>query len=129
MRGSGTTGSAGSKGGAMSIKKEKQGVLISGSVGLKNKVILLNQIKKLGLIVLNVKDVDKFIKSVEEKLQKRKERRKSMKKSKEEKVKKAEEKKKAKEKPGIEKKVLSEEEKKKEEKKEKDKLLTKKGAE
>ena len=95
-------------------KVQKNEVVVIGRiVGLKKQVALLKKIKELkDLTVLNVKDVDKFIKETEEKLQAKKkesaEKEKEKKKSKEEAVKKAEEKKKEEEKK-------TEEEKKKEE--------------
>jgi len=108
-----------------SITKEK-GAVISANIGLKKKIELLKKAKELGIIVLNFKDIDKFLKSSEEK-------QKARKKAKEERKKKKAAKKKEKEKKVEEKKKeeklaekLTDEEKKEKEKEEKDKILTKK---
>ncbi|MEK6934477.1 MAG: eL32 family ribosomal protein [Nanoarchaeota archaeon] len=52
---------------------KEHGLIISRKLGAKKKVELLQKIKELKLNVLNVKDIDKFIKDVEEKLKQRKE--------------------------------------------------------
>ena len=61
-------------------------VMISGSLGLRNKILLLNKIKTLNVKVLNVKDIEQFIKDAEEKIklkkQKRLQKRKKLKKRK-----------------------------------------------
>lgn len=101
-----------------SINKEKEGIIISSTVGLKNKISLLKKAKEKGIKVLNL-DVDEYLKRKEEELKKRLEK----KKTKEEGKKKKEEKKVKKEEKLEEK--LSEEEKQEKEKQEKDKLLTK----
>ena len=100
------------------IDKEKDGVIISNNVGLKNKLLLLKKIKELGIKVLNL-DVDDYIKKKEEEIKKRLEKKS---KKKVEKKKKEEEKKEKKDK--LEEK-LTEEEIKDKNKQEKDKLLTK----
>ena len=106
------------------IKKETQGAIIAKQVGLKKKIILAQKAKKMGIRILNIKDVDGFLKTAEEKIRLRKESKKKGIDEKSMKAKEAE--KKAKEKTELTEKV-SEEEKKEQEKKEKDKLLTKKG--
>ncbi len=107
------------------ISKE-EGIIISAKIGLRKKIALLKKAKESGIVVLNVKDIDRFLKDAEEKLKTRK-------KEKEEKKKKKAAKKKEKEKKVEEKKKeeklsekLTEEEKKEKEKEEKDKVLTRK---
>ena len=80
-----------------------EGIIISKTVGLRKKIAILKRIKELkDLTVLNVKDIDKFLKKTEERfLAKKKESKKreeEKKKSKEEALKKAEEQKKEEEK-------------------------------
>lgn len=92
-----------------------EGILIGRTVGLRKKIELLKKIKELkDLTVLNVKDIDKFIKETEEKfLAKKKEsekREEGKKKSKEEAIKRAEEKKKEEEKKTEEEKKKEDEE-------------------
>lgn len=101
---------------------KKQGAIIAKAVGMKKRVELVNYAKEKGIIVLNIKDFDKFLAKVNEKLKEEKEKRKEKKKEKEEK-KEA----KPKKKEALAEK-LTEEEKKEQEKKEQDKLLTKKEA-
>jgi len=98
------------------LDKEKEGVIISSQVGLKNRILLLKKIKEKGINLLNI-DIDEYLKRKEEEIQKRKEKRKKKE------NKKKEERKEEKEDRLEEK--LSDEEKKEKEKKEKDKLLTK----
>jgi len=111
-----------------SIRKE-QGIILSSHLGNKKRALLIREIKKRSLALLNL-DADKTLTRIEsqikerqeiqkKKLQKRREKKKGI----EEKVKKEEVKKEKEEK---EKPELTEEEKKKLEKQEKDKLLTKK---
>lgn len=102
-----------------SVEKEKECIIISSEVGLKNKISLLKKAKEKGIKVLNL-DVDKYLKQKEEEIKKKLEK----KKVKEEKKKKKKEEKKEKKEEKLEEK-LSEEEKKEVEKKEKDRLLTK----
>lgn len=102
------------------INKEKEGIIVSGKVGLKSKISLLKKVKEKGIKVLNL-NVDEYLKRKEEEIKERLEKRKV----KEEKRKKKKEEKKEKKEEKLEEK-LSEEEKKEKEKKEKDKLLTKK---
>jgi len=102
------------------VDKEKEGIIVSGKVGLRNKILLLKKAKENGIKVLNL-DVDEYLKRKEEEIRKRFEKKKA--KEEKKKAKKKEEKKGKKEEKLEEK--LSEEEKKEQEKKEKDKLLTK----
>lgn len=73
-------------------------VVISGTVGIRKKIEILKKVKELKLKIKNFKDVDGFLKKVEEKeAQKKKEKetkKEKKKKSKEEALKKAESKKK-----------------------------------
>ena len=102
------------------IKKEKEGAVIGKSVGLKKRYGIVKKLKELQIAVLNIKDVEKYLKKVEDGLNARKEKKKKLKEKKE---------KKKEEKPKKEEKLaekLTEEEKKGKDKKEKDKILTKK---
>lgn len=111
----------------LNIDAAKQGIIISAAVGLRKKVDIIKIAVEKNIKILNVKDAAAFIKSVEENLAKRKEKKKTEAKKKEEKMKEREKKAKEKEKKKDElaKKVETEEEKQKREKEEKDKLLTK----
>ena len=88
------------------IDKVKNAILVSKTVGIRKKLIIIEEAKKLGIKIYNIKD--DFVKEIEEKQEEKKKETKKKeeqkKKSKKESLKKAEEKKK--------------EEKKKEEKKE-----------
>lgn len=98
------------------VSPETHGVVI-GSVGMKKRVVLLNECKSKGFTVLNFKDIDAVLKSCEEKLvekKKGKEARKKAKKVSKEKIKKKAE----------EKKEKSDEDKKKKERKDMEKILT-----
>lgn len=103
------------------LKKENDGVVISSTVGTKKRLELLKKIKELQLKVLNIRDIDSFIKNIEEKIKQKSEKKKERAKKKKEKTAKE---KKEREKSKLDEKV-TEEEKKEEEKKEKDRLLTK----
>lgn len=121
-----------------SITKE-QGIVLSSNLGDKKRKIIIEEIKKKGLALLNL-DADKTLARIEskikerqelqkKKLEKKKEKKKGIEaKVKKEEVKKEELKKKEAKKEEAEKKELelTDEEKKKLEKQEKDKLLTKK---
>ena len=105
------------------IDKNKEGIIISRTVGLKKRIELIKKIIENGIIILNTKDPKEYLRKIEDSLRKKKEER--------------EKSKQVKEKKGKEKKVKEKEEKKEElaekiekeekdkEKKEKDKLLTK----
>jgi len=113
------------------VNKATDSVLLSASVGNKNKIIILEKAKELGLSVSNIKDVDSFLKKTKEEFSKRTDTKKKKVKERDEKKKKLEEKAKAKEKKDEKKgkdieSTIDEEEKKKEEKKELDRLLTRK---
>jgi large subunit ribosomal protein L32e len=101
-----------------SIQKEKEGIIISAKVSLKNKISLLKKAKEKNIIILNL-NVEEYLKRKENEKKKRDEKKKVKKQKRKEKK---EEKKEKKEK--LEEK-LSDEEKQEKEKKEKDKLLTK----
>tara|TARA_Y100000310_G_scaffold331077_1_gene404004 strand:+ start:2556 stop:3161 length:606 start_codon:yes stop_codon:yes gene_type:complete len=103
------------------IDPKSENVLISKSVGKKKKVELLKKIKDLGIKVLNIKNIDAFIKKVEEDLLKRKETKKKTEEKKKKAKKEAEEKAEAKKKEEEKSKEEKTEEEVKEEKKEKDK--------
>jgi len=100
-----------------SIDKEKEGIIISSKVSLKNKISLLKKAKEKGIKILNLKNVDEYLKRKEEEIKKRLEKKK-VKEEKKKEGKKEEKEEKLEEK-------LGEEEKKEKEKKEKDKLLSK----
>ncbi len=107
--------------GIKKVDKEKE-IAVIGHIGMRKKAEIAGECLKSGISVLNVKDINKFLKDVEEGIKKRKE---SKKKKDEEKSRKVKEKeKKGEKKEGLAEKV-EEEEKKKGEKKEKDKILTK----
>lgn len=101
------------------IDKEEEGIIVSGKVALKNKILLLKKAKENGVKVVNM-DADEYLKRKEEEIKKRFEKKKE--KEGKKKIKKKEETSEKKEEKLEEK--LSEEEKKEIEKKEKDKLLT-----
>lgn len=99
------------------INPEKEGIIIS-SIGIKNKIAILKKSKELKLRVLNIKDIDSFLKRIEDKLKEKREKKKSRK-----------EKRKEKEEKKIEKKKEeTKEEKEKREKTEKKKVLESKTA-
>ena len=91
-------------------------VVISGNVGMKKKIQMLEEIKKLKLKVKNIDDIDKFLKEVEENFKKRKEVKET--KDKEKQKSKEEFEKKAKVKEGEKKKESEDENKEEDEKKE-----------
>ena len=105
------------------INPKEEGIIISKKIGLKKKIPLLKKAEEIKITVLSIKDVDKYLKEAEEKINKRKEKRMMIKKENDKKEKELKKKKEREE--GIEK-VMSDEEKKEEEKTEKDKTLTKK---
>ena len=98
----------------------EQGIIISSTIGKKKKLDLLKEAKEKPLKIINIKDIDKAIKEIEDKMVTRKEAKKKREKVKKEKAEKA----KPKKKEDLAEKV-NEEDKKEKEKKEKDKLLTK----
>jgi hypothetical protein len=108
------------------INKDKEGVIISSSVGKKKKIAILTKAKELSLKVLNVKDSDKYIASVTDQLKARKDEKEKKQKKRAEKKAEKKDDKKGKKEEGLADKVVTEEEKSAQEKKEKDKVLTKK---
>ena len=115
------------------IDKDKQGIIISSSLGNKKRLEAMKLAKEKGIKILNIKDPEKYAKEAEESMKKKKELKKQKTEKKEKKKKEAKEKpkeekkepEKAEEKSGVEG-VLADEEKKAKEKKEKDKALIKK---
>ena len=104
------------------IDKKTQGALVLSGVGKRKKVEIIKKAKELEIVLLNVKDADKFVTSVTEKLNARK----AEKVKREEKKSKRKQEKKEEKKEEIADKVATEEDKAAQEKKEKDKVLTKK---
>jgi len=102
---------------------KEEGIIISSKLGTKKRLELLKQAKEKGLKVINIKNIDQYIKAIEDKMAAKKEAKKKKEKEKKEKAEKA----KPKKKDDLADKV-SEEDKKEKEKKEKDKLLTKRDA-
>lgn len=107
------------------IDEKSQGAIIAKAVSMKKKIELVNYAKEKGIIILNIKDIDKFLAKVDEKLKEKKTKKEERKKEKEKKEKKKEAKPKEEEKLAEK---LTEEKEKEQEKKERDKLLTKKEA-
>ena len=91
-------------------------ILISKSIGMKKKIEILKKAKKMNLKIINIKDIDMFLKNVESKKTEDKESKKKKHEKKEEAKKKAEEKLK-------DKKEITQEQKSDIEKEEKKKLL------
>ncbi|MFH1589773.1 MAG: eL32 family ribosomal protein [archaeon] len=113
-----------------SIDKKTEGIIISSGVGIKNKMALLEQAKKLGIKVLNL-NLEKTLSRIKDDLLEKKKKKEALKSKKETK----EKEKKKEEKKTVEEKVKSEEteskdsdedEKADKQKKDFDKLLTKK---
>ena len=90
---------------ALSNLKENQIPVISKTVGLKKRIEIVKKAKELNLSIQNIKDLDLFLKKVEEKIKQKKDRKQrsedKKKKFTEEIEKKAKEKSKDKEKEGI----------------------------
>ena len=99
--------------------KQNEVIVIGSTVGTKKKVQILKKIQEKKLTVKNVKDIEAFMKEVEERLKKKKEESKQKEtkkeKSKEEALKKAEDKKKEEEKKTEEEKEKEKEDKEKKE--------------
>jgi len=105
--------------------KEGEGAVISGKVGQKKRMEIAKKAADLSIKILNIKDIESYLKSVNEKMKKNKEKKASATKEKEKKQ--AEKEKKAKEKKEEDlAEKLTDEEKKDKEKKEREKVLTKK---
>ena len=104
---------------------EGQGALISSSVGQKKRAEIAKRANDLGIKILNIKDVSKYIKEVSKRMQEKKEKKQKAMKDKEKKREEKEKKAKEKKEEDLAEK-LTDEEKKEQEKKERDKVLTKK---
>jgi large subunit ribosomal protein L32e len=119
------------------LDKEKDCVIIPGTVGLRTKNKILTKVKELGLVCTNVKSIDEELSKIKDFLEQKKKTKEKTQKDKQEKLKAREEAAKKKEAEKSEKKKgsdelaekVTEEAKQKEEKKKIDKILTKKGAE
>jgi len=101
------------------LDAKKECVTIAKNIGMKKRIPLINKAKVKGIKVINIKNVDAYLKNLEEEFAKRKEKKKEK-----EKKEKAKETKKEK-KEELADKIKTDEERKEEIKKEKDKLLTK----
>ncbi len=107
--------------------KEKETLIISKTVGMKKKAVLVKKAMEKGLSLLNIKDAESYLKEVENMMKKRAEKKSKIKeKRKTEEKKKREEKAEKEKKEQPKEKDTTEEEKAEKEKKEKDKLLAKK---
>ncbi len=104
------------------LNSKTQGAILGSTIGLPRKIALLTEAKKLGVKVLNVKDIDSELKAINEGIASRKDAKAKAAKEKEAKSKEKDAKAK---KPELTEKI-SEEEQKKKAKEEKDKLLTSK---
>ena len=105
------------------INAKEECIAVAKTIGLRKKVEILKQAVKKSINVVNVKDINKFLKDVDDKIKKSKEEKEKLKKEKE--VRKKEKEKAGKKKTIDEKVEKTDEEKKEGEKKEKDKVLTK----
>ncbi|MBN2422502.1 hypothetical protein JXB41_04705 [Candidatus Woesearchaeota archaeon] len=102
------------------IDNKEQGIVISGKLGLKKKLELIQKAHEMKITILNITDPEKYVQQMKQKIEEKKSKKE---KSIQDKTKKEE--KRLEKKESIEDK-LSEEEKKRLEKKEIDRLLTKK---
>lgn len=109
----------------LDLVTDDRGVLLSARIGDQKRKLIIEEIKKRGLVLLNL-DADLTLTRIEDKIKRRKEERKKKTDRRKEKKKGIEEKVKKEEKSKEKKEELSDKEKKKLEKQEKDKLLTKK---
>jgi len=108
------------------LDPKQHALVLKSSLGMKKKALLVEEAKKIGFPIINIKDADKFLSSVKENMDKRKKEKESKVKKKEEKLKEKKKKAEEKEKKSIEEKVETEDDKKEheaKEKKEMDKLL------
>ena len=103
------------------IKNKEEAIIISSKVGNKKRIDIIQEAQKNEIKIVNIKDIDAFLKKIEEMTKLKKELRKRKQETKKEKEKKETKKEK---KEDLAAKV-SDEEKKEQEKKEKDKLLIK----
>lgn len=106
------------------LNPKEDGALISSTIGMKKKIMIIRKAKERNIHLLNIKDADAWLKQSEEEISKKKSDKKA-KESKKSEKKKEIEKKSEKAKPKELSETLSEEEKKQKEKEEKDKILTK----
>lgn len=104
------------------INREKEGIVIATQVGMKKRVEIIKKAMEANLKLLNIRNAEQYLKSIEECIRARKDKKIGVEKKKAEKKTKKKESKEDK----LAEKVLSEEEKAEAEKKEKDRLLTKK---
>ncbi len=104
------------------INPKTEGVII-GNIGLRKRVEIVKEAQILKIMILNLKDSNKFLDDVKKKFEEKKKKKEEEKKKEEKKEAKVEEKKKEEKKEAKE--EVTEEDKKKEEKEEKDKVLTK----
>jgi len=116
--------------GLKDLDKEKHSVIIGRKVGIKKKITIAKECKKLGLNICNIPDIDAYLKSIETMMKEKKEARLEKLKQKEQKKKKETSKKKeksaAKAEPAASEEKMPEE-KEQAEKKEQDKILVTKG--
>jgi len=113
------------------IDQKTQGILIASAVGQKKRLEIVKEAKKSGITILNIKNPESFVKSVEDSLAERKKNKSEAAKQKEEKNKEKEKKAKEKEEKKDSPKddltgKIEAEEKKKQETREKEKVLTQK---
>jgi large subunit ribosomal protein L32e len=97
------------------VDAKKQGVVIAGAVGTRNRVAIVREAMQKNITILNIKNPQEYLQGVEAKMRAKAEEKKKMEKAKPEK--KVEKK--------VQEPVLDDEERKKKEKEEKDKILTK----
>ena len=70
-----------------SLDHKVHGAIIGAGIGMPKKIAIIKEAKKLGVLLLNLKDADKFIKDYEDKLKTNKEQKLEKTKHKEEKKK------------------------------------------
>lgn len=75
------------------VEKGKEGVILSSTLGLKSKLEILKEVKKLGIKVINVKDIDKFLNEKEKEFEEKRRKKKKKEEAKKKKEEKAKEKK------------------------------------
>lgn len=115
-----------------SLNPQTEGMVIASRVGKRKKVMLVKEAMRKGITILNLRDPQAFLTTIEQMQQKKREVKEASQKEKETKQKeleKAAKEKEKKEKKGIEETIKTDEEKKEAMKKEMDKVLTKKDAE
>lgn len=107
------------------VDAKKQGIIISAQTGMKKRIEILTEVIKAKISVINIKDAQKYLDTLNDKFAKNKESKVKAKQEKEKKQKVAEKKPSKKEEKASAETATSDEEKKQAAKKEKDKLLTK----